>query len=58
MRKYAPTVGLSKEQRAWIKKQELYNSHPIYKKPIVRKICEMFNGKVLLDSIKHNAVKP
>jgi hypothetical protein len=57
MKKYAPTTNLSKEQQAWIKRQELYNSHPIYKEPVVRKICEMFDGKVLLNSIKHNAVE-
>ena len=46
MRKYAPTTNLTKEQEAWVKKQKLYSSHPIYKEPIVKKICEMFDGRV------------
>ena len=46
MRKYAPTTNLSEKQKSWMKKQKLYGSHPIYKDPLVRKICEMFDGRV------------
>jgi hypothetical protein len=47
MRKNAPTTKLTKEQEAWMQKQKLYASHPIYSNSLVRKICSEFDGKVI-----------
>jgi len=47
MKKNVPTTKLTKEQEAWMQKQKLYASHPIYSNSIVRKICSEFDGKVI-----------
>ena len=47
MKKNVPTTKLTKEQEAWIQKQKLYASHPIYNNSLVRKICNDFDGKVI-----------
>ena len=47
MRKNASTTKLTKEQEAWMQKQKLYASHPIYSNSLVRKICSEFDGKVI-----------
>ena len=47
MKKNVPTTKLTKEQEAWMKKQKLYASHPIYNNSLVRKICNDFDGKVI-----------
>jgi hypothetical protein len=47
MRKNAPTTKLTKEQEAWMVKQKLYASHPIYNNSLIRKICNDFDGKVV-----------
>jgi len=47
MRKNAPTTKLTKKQEAWMKKQKLYATHPIYNNSLIRKICNDFDGKVI-----------
>lgn len=47
MRKNALTTKLTKEQEAWMEKQKLYASHPIYNNSLIRKICNNFDGKVI-----------
>ena len=47
MKKNVPTTKLTKEQEAWMQKQKLYASHPIYNNSLVRKICSEFDGKVI-----------
>jgi len=47
MRKNAPTTKLTKEQEAWMEKQKLYATHPIYNNSLIRKICNDFDGKVI-----------
>lgn len=47
MKNRKPTTPLTAKQKEWAKRQELYSSHPIYKEPLVRKICDMFDGKVV-----------
>ena len=44
MRKNAPTTKLTKEQEAWMEKQKLYATHPIYNNSLIRKICNDFDG--------------
>ena len=38
---------LTKEQEAWMEKQKLYATHPIYNNYLIRKICNDFDGKVI-----------
>ena len=47
MRKNAPTTKLTKEQEAWMEKQKLYATHPIYNNSLIRRICNDFDGKVI-----------
>jgi|TARA_R110000772_G_scaffold80323_1_gene171481 hypothetical protein len=47
MSKNARTTHLTEEQKAWMEKQKLYTTHPIYKNTLVRKICNDFDGKVV-----------
>jgi len=47
MRKNAPTTKLTKQQEAWMEKQKLYATHPIYNNALIRKICNDFDGKVI-----------
>jgi len=43
MRKNAPTTKLTKEQEAWMEKQKLYATHPIYNNSLIRKILFMMS---------------
>ena len=43
---------LNKNEKKWIDRQRLYQTSHLYNVPFIRKIVEMFDGKIILSSIK------
>jgi len=48
---------LGASQKKWLDQQRLYEQSDLYKVPFIKKIVQDFNGKILLDSIKHNSIE-
>tara|TARA_R100000742_G_C4279598_1_gene104680 strand:+ start:6524 stop:6697 length:174 start_codon:yes stop_codon:yes gene_type:complete len=46
MKKNTKSTKLTDAQTAWLQRQQLFESHPIYKSNLVRQICVLFDGVV------------
>tara|TARA_R100001163_G_C5065140_1_gene202966 strand:+ start:1334 stop:1507 length:174 start_codon:yes stop_codon:yes gene_type:complete len=47
MKKNTKSTKLTDAQTAWLQRQQLFESHPIYKSNLVRQICVLFDGVVV-----------
>ena len=47
MKKNTISTKLTDKQKKWLERENMFESHPIYKDRLIRQICVMFDGRVV-----------